>query len=93
MPVIKGDIYRLTPINEHSPKYDLELLYSIGGKNPREEFKVVAYGISMESAFERIIHYAINKKLGEEVITLKQFFNDYKEESNKIQEELKRALS
>ena len=66
--IIQGDIYRLTPINEHSPKYDLELLYSIGGKNPREEFKVVAYGISMESAFERIIHYAINKKFGEEFI-------------------------
>ena len=93
MPVIKGEFYRLTPINEYSPKYDLELLYSIGGKNPREEFKVVAYGISMESAFGRIIHYAINKKLGEEVITLKQFFNAYKEESNKIREELNRALS
>lgn len=91
--IIQGKFYRLTPINEHSPKYDLELLYSIGGKNPREEFKVVAYGISMESAFERIIHYTINKKLGEEVITLKQFFNVYKEESNKIREELRRALS
>lgn len=91
--IIQGDIYRLTPINEHSPKYDLELLYSIGGKNPREEFKVVAYGISMESAFERIIHYAINKKLGEEVITLKQFFNAYKEESNKIRRELEQIMS
>lgn len=91
--IIQGEFYRLTPINEHSPKYDLELLYSIGGKNPREEFKVVAYGISMESAFGRIIHYAINKKLGEEAITLKQFFNAYKEESNKIREELNRTLS
>lgn len=91
--IIQGEFYRLTPINEHSPKYDLELLYSIGGKNPREEFKVVAYGISMESAFGRIIHYAINKKLGEEVITLKQFFNAYKEESDKIREELNRTLS
>ena len=91
--IIQGEFYRLTPINEHSPKYDLELLYSIGGKNPREEFKVVAYGISMESAFGRIIHYAINKKLGEEAITLKQFFNAYKEESNKIREELNGALS
>lgn len=90
--IIQGETYRLTSINEHSPKYDLELLHSIGGKNPREEFKVVAYGISMESAFERIIHYAINKKLGEEVITLKQFFNAYKEESNKIREEFKQAL-
>lgn len=93
MPVIKGDIYRLTPINEHSPKYDLELLQSIGGKNPREEFKAVAYGVSLESALERTILFATNKRLGEEVVSLKQFIDAYKEESNKIREELKRALS
>ena len=93
MSVIKGNIYRLTPINEHSPRYDLELLLDIGGKNPRQEFKAVAYGVSLESALERTILFATNKRLGDEVITLKQFFNAYKEESNKIREELKRALS
>lgn len=91
--IIQGDIYRLTPINEHSPKYDLELLHSIGGKNPREEFKVVAYGISLESALERTILFATNKRLGDEVVTLKQFLYVYKEESNKIREELKQSLS
>ena len=72
---IIGDIYKLTPINEHSPMFDLELLYDIGGKNPRQEFKVAAYGISLEHAIKRIIAFAINKKLGEEVVSLKKFLN------------------
>jgi len=83
---IVGDYYKLTPINEHSPKYDLELLHKIGGKNPREEFKVVAYGISLESAIERIIMYAINQKLEE--VSLKEFLEAYKEEVSKIRREL-----
>ena len=91
--IIQGEFYRLTPINEHSPKYDLELLHDIGGKNPRQEFKVVAYGVSLERALESTILFATNKKLGEEVVSLKEFLNAYKEESNKIREELNRALS
>ena len=93
MLTITGDIYRLTPINEHSPKYDLELLYSIGGKNPREEFKVVAYGISMESAFERIILYSVNKKLGDETVSFKRFLDEYKEATDKVRRELREAMS
>lgn len=91
--IIQGEFYRLTPINEHSPKYDLELLHDIGGKNPRQEFKVVAYGVSLERALESTILFATNKKLGEEVASLKEFLNAYKEESNKVREELNRALS
>jgi hypothetical protein len=88
---IIGDYYKLTPINEHSPKYDLELLHKIGGKNPREEFKIVAYGISLESAIERIILYAINQKLEE--VSLKEFLEAYKEEVNKIRRELKESIA
>ena len=88
---IIGDYYKLTPINEHSPKYDLELLHKIGGKNPREEFKIVAYGISLENAIERIILYAINQKLEE--VSLKEFLEAYKEEVNKIRRELKGSIA
>lgn len=91
--IIQGEFYRLTPINEHSPKYDLELLHDIGGKNPRQEFKVVAYGVPLERALESTILFATNKKLGGEVVSLKEFLNAYKEESNKVREELNRALS
>lgn len=90
--IIQGEIYRLTPINEYSPKYDLELLHSIGGKNPRQEFKIVAYGISLESALNRTILFATNKRLGEEIVTLKQFLDVYKEESDKIRRELKTIM-
>lgn len=91
--IIQGEIYRLTPINEHSPKYDLELLHDIGGKNPRQEFKVVAYGVSLDRALERIIFFATNKRLGEEVVSLKEFLNVYKEESSKIRRELEQIMS
>lgn len=90
---IIGDFYKLTPINEHSPKYDLELLHSIGGKNPREEFKAVAYGISLESAFERIILYSVNKKLGDETVSFKRFLDEYKEAADKVRRELREAMS
>ena len=93
MPTIEGNYYRLTPINEHSPKYDLELLHDIGGKNPRQEFKVVAYGVPLERALESTILFATNKKLGEEVVSLKEFLNVYKEESSKIRRELEQIMS
>ena len=91
--IIQGEFYRLTPINEHSPQYDLELLHNIGGKNPRQEFKVVAYGVSLERALESTILFATNKKLGEEVVSLKEFLNVYKEESSKIRRELEQIMS
>lgn len=89
---IIGDFYKLTPVTEHSTSYDLELLYSIGGKNPRQEFKIVAYGISLEYAIRKIIQYAIHLKFKEESITLNQFINAYKEESNKIRRELRNTM-
>ena len=88
MTVLTGEFYRLTPINEHSPKYDLELLHEIGGKKPRQEFKPAGYGFTLESAIKHIIQYSVNRKLGEEA-TLKQFLNAYKEESDKIRRDLK----
>lgn len=91
--IIQGEFYRLTPINEHSPKYDLELLHDIGGKNPRQEFKVVAYGVPLERALESTILFATNKKLGEKVVSLKEFLNAYKEESNKVRKELEQIMS
>lgn len=91
--IITGEFYRLTPINDHSSKFDLELLHEIGGKNPRKEFKIVGYGLSLENAIARAIAFGINKRFGEEVVTLKQFLNVYKEESDKIRQELGDVVS
>ena len=88
--VIEGSFYKITPINEYSQFFDLELLHEIGGKNPRKEFKVASYGITLESAIQKIINYAIRNRLPE-TVTLKEYLDAYKEESDSIKSELKGA--
>lgn len=87
MDCIEGKFYRITPIDDNSKFFDLELLYKIKGKNPREEFKVAAYGIPIESALERIISFAVNQKL-EGVITIKQYLDEYKQQREQFRKEI-----
>jgi hypothetical protein len=87
--IIEGEFYRLTPVNEHSIMFDLELLYDIGGKNPRQEFKIAGYGYRLDSAIKTIIAYRINKKFKESTLTLKQYLDEFK----KISEEIKQEIS
>ena len=91
--IIEGSYYRFTPINDHSNRFDVELLHDVGGKNPRSEFKVVAYGISLDNAIGKAVMFAVSKKLGDEVVTLKQFLSEYKSEVAKIRGELGEAVS
>lgn len=87
--IIQGLFYKITPVNNSSPFYDLELLYDIGGNNPRKEFKNEAYGITLESAIIRCANFAVrNKYKKDEVITLKQYLDEFKEEKKKIQIEV-----
>lgn len=84
--VIEGPFYRLIPINDSSPRFDLELLCDIGGKNPRKEFKVVGYGFLLESAVERCIHYAVRRKFGkDEVVTLGKYLDEFKKAKEEIE--------
>lgn len=77
--IIEGSFYRLTPISDSSPRFDLELLYDIGGKNPRKEFKIEGYGYPLEIALDRCCRYAISKKFGkDEIITLKEYLDEFK---------------
>ena len=43
--IIEEKDFRLTPVSESSPMFDLELLYTVRpkGKEARQEFKNVAY--------------------------------------------------
>lgn len=82
MAIIQGDFFQLIPVNEHSLQYDLKLLYKIGGKNPREEYKDAGYGLSLENAIKKCIQYAINQKF--EVLSLKEYLDEFKN----IQKEL-----
>lgn len=88
--IIEGSFYKLTPISDSSPRFDLELLYDIGGKNPRKEFKVEGYGYPLYAAIERCCHYAVSKKFDKtEVITLKQYLDEYKKAKEEIKSEIK----
>ena len=86
---IEGPFYRLTPISESSPRFDLELLYDIGGKNPRKEFKVEGYGYPLEAALERCCRFAVSKKFDKDkILTLKQYIDEFKKAKEDIRHEL-----
>ena len=80
--VIEEKDFRLTPVSDSSPRYDLELLYRIQpkGKEARLEFKNVAYGITLEHAIKKIAHYRICCKHNEEAISLLTYFKEFKDE-------------
>lgn len=84
--VIEGKDFRLTPISDSSPRYDLELLYKIQpkGKEARLEFKNVAYGIGLEYAIKMIAHYKVCCKHKEEAIQLLTYFKEFKEELDSL---------
>lgn len=84
--IIEESDFRLTPINESSPKFDLELLYTINpkGKESRKEFKIVAYGIGIEYAIKKIAHYRVCCKHNEEAIRLLTYFEEFKEELDSL---------
>lgn len=86
--IIEGEFYKIIPVNEYSCLFDLELLFEIKGKNPRKEFKNAGYGMPFDRAVETIIRYATNKKLPEKV-TLKEYLDVFKEETNSIKRQLK----
>lgn len=78
--VIQEVDFRLTSIGEADVLWDLELLYTINGKNKetREEFKIAAYGIPLTAAMLRIVNFRINKKIGETPMTMKEYLKEYK---------------
>lgn len=78
--IIQEEDFRLSPIGYRD--FDLELLYTIKPKSgePREEFKIAAYGISLEHAMKLIINYRIQKKVRDRAITMKQYLQLYKRE-------------
>ena len=80
---IEGSFYKIVPINDNSPFYDLYLLRSIKSKtNPRTEFVNAGYGLTIESAIRRIIQFTICSK--HDSLTLKEYLNEFK----RLREEL-----
>lgn len=67
----------LTPISESDPSFDLELLYTIKGKEERQEFKVAAYGISIGHAIKIIAHYRVCNNRKDEAISMLEYLKEY----------------
>lgn len=90
--IIQGNFYRIEPINDNSPLWDLYLLRKVNSKtNPREEFRLEGYGMPLDSAIGRIIRYAINSKYGkDEITTLKEYLNVFKQIQEEIYKEVGR---
>lgn len=90
--IIQGNFYQIEPINDTSPLWDLYLLRKVNSKtNPREEFQLEGYGMPLDSAIGRIIRYAINSKYGkDEITTLKEYLNVFKQIKEEIYKEVGR---
>ena len=90
--IIQGNFYRIEPINDTSPLWDLYLLRKVNSKtNPREEFQLEGYGMPLDSAIGRIIRYAINSKYGkDEITTSKEYLNVFKQIKEEIYKEVGR---
>lgn len=83
---IREEDFILTPINDYTPKYDLELLYKINskGKESRMEFKNAGYGIGLEYALRKIVQYRISKKHQDAAITMKEYLDEFRSELDKL---------
>lgn len=90
--IIQGNFYRIEPINDTSPLWDLYLLRKVNSKtNPREEFQLEGYGMPLDSAIGRVTRYAINSKYGkDEITTLKEYLNVFKQIQEEIYKEVGR---
>lgn len=81
MEIVEKD-FKLKPISDDCPQFDLELLYMVKprGGEARLEFKNAGYGMSMENAIKRIAHYRVSCKHREEATRIKTYFEEYKKE-------------
>lgn len=82
--ILEESDFRLEQVSDTSDRFDLELLHTVnkGKANEKQEFKNVAYGISLANAIKRVILYRMNQK--HETLSLKEFLKEYKIESEKV---------
>lgn len=82
--VIEEKDFRLTPVSDSCPVFDLELLSTIRpkGKEARQEFKNVAYGISLESALRKVIQYRVSRK--HDTVNLATYLKEFREELDSL---------
>ena len=86
--IIEEKDFRLIPVSETSPMFDLELLYTIRpkGKEERQEFKNVGYGMELETVIKKIAQYRVYSKHKNESIKLLEYFTEFKKELDSLKE-------
>lgn len=77
--VIEEKDFRLTPIKDSQGMFDLELLKVVnkGKENERQEFKNVAYGVTLEKALLYVANARIADK-SPETIDLKTYLEEFR---------------
>lgn len=85
--IIEEKDFKLTPLDDSSTMFDLELLYTIKPKNKetREEFKVAAYGLPLIDALEKIVQYRISKN-HPDTISLKEYITEFKTQLKQLKD-------
>lgn len=84
--IIEENDFRLIPISESSPLFDLEILYTVRpkGKEERQEFKNIAYGISLETAIKKIAQYRVSSNHKDESVKLLTYLAEFKKELDSL---------
>ena len=84
--IIEESDFVLTSINDDSLLFDLELVHIVKprGGEPRKEFQIAGYGLTLESMKKPI---GIARRLSDkhpEAITMQQFLEEYKSEKENL---------
>lgn len=84
--IIEEKDFRLIPVSDSSTKFDLELLYTVRpkGKEARQEFKNVAYGVGLDYAIKKIAHHRVSSNHENEAITLLTYFQEFTRELDSL---------
>lgn len=73
--IIEEKDFRLIPVDGN--RFDLELLFQIQGKNPRAEFKNVAYSVTLDYALTRVANHRLNNK--HDTVNLATYLKEFKQ--------------
>lgn len=85
---IEESDFKLTPAtNDAGNFWDLEVLVTVkpkSGGELRKEFKLIAYGVTIDSAIRRIANYRILHNNKDAALTMQEYLKQYREQINKI---------
>lgn len=80
--LIEESDFRLIPMSDDSNFWDLEFLHTVKSRTggTRQEFKNAAYGLTLESAIKRIVHYRCINKCKNDALNMNEYLKLYRQE-------------